>query len=224
MKLTLILLMTLVLGLMIGYMFGEKGYFVASEHLLKLETSLTRQQARLSKLQGQLNAERLTLETEQSTNRQLQQQLTALNERNQQLSTELRFYRRIMKPDPEQNGVMIQSVRIRPTPQPGRYEMELVLIKSRRSDATIEGVADVEIQGKINNRVASFHLGQLSDKSRLTYRFRFFQEKNVQLILPDGFDPDKVIVDVAFKSSENEPLRQQWLWEDVTVPVAQYLN
>ena len=138
---------------------------------------------------------------------------------------ELTFYRGIVSPEDGIGGLRIQGFQIQSGGAPRHYRLLLVLQQSMREDAVVSGSVVIQIEGVRANRPEQLGLAQLADAARadgqLPFKFRYFQKFEQDVVLPDGFEPRAVNVEV--RSTRLAAVRESYPWrvqaETLVAPV-----
>lgn len=127
---------------------------------------------------------------------------------------ELTFYRGIVSPEDGIGGLRIQGFQIQSGGAPLHYRLLLVLQQSMREDAVVSGSVVLQIEGVRANRPEQLSLTQVADGARsdgqLPFKFRYFQKFEQGVVLPEGFEPRAVNIEV--RSSRLEPVRESYPW------------
>jgi hypothetical protein len=83
-----------------------------------------------------------------------------------------------------------------------------------REDAVVAGSVVIQIEGVRANRPEQLGLAQLTDAARadgqLPFKFRYFQKFEQDVVLPEGFEPRAVNVEV--RSTRLAPVRESYPW------------
>ncbi|MGH8178601.1 MAG: DUF6776 family protein [Steroidobacter sp.] len=128
---------------------------------------------------------------------------------------ELTFYRGIVSPEDGIGGLRIQRFQVLPGAADDHHRLRLVLVQSMRQDAVVSGAVSILIEGVRENRPIELPLSQLGAKTRadgqLSFQFRYFQNIEQDIVLPEGFDPRAVNVEV--RSSRLPPVRESYPWQ-----------
>ena len=139
--------------------------------------------------------ERATEEVRQ-TMESLQGEIAELNE-------EISFYKGVMLPNVANKGLRIERLDMTPN-TPGRFKYSLLLIQIVDKHNYIQGGVEISLRGREGEQEKRLMLSQL-DKEKtdaVKFRFRYFQNINGEMILPEGFQPREVMV-VAQSSGRN---------------------
>jgi hypothetical protein len=154
-------------------------------------TNLHRENARLES----------SVQIDNQSTRMVRKQMAKLQQENLELREELQFYRNIVSPTAGRPGVHIQHFKIDQGPGARRYIYRLTLIhvqalKKRR--VKVWGQLDLRVEGVIKGQSRLLGLAELSPKGRRRRRFgfKYFQRFEGKLVLPAGFTPKAVTVQV----------------------------
>lgn len=134
----------------------------------------------------------------------LDQTLKGLQAELLELREEVAFYRGIVSPRQASAGLRVERFRVEPQAGSGEgprlYHYNLVLTQVLKNDRTARGVVMVTVEGVQDGRPTAYALHRLTpdtkDKKKLPFRFRYFQKFEGDLILPAGFTPRTVKVEV----------------------------
>ncbi|HEX7116113.1 MAG TPA: DUF6776 family protein [Steroidobacter sp.] len=195
----------------------EGGYskFAEIQRRRELSARLESLQEENERLRAQLAAAELTREVERKAYADVEKDLAELQAQVLKQSEELTFYRGIVSPEDGIGGLRIQRLQILPGGADRHYRLLLVLVQSMRQDTTVSGTVQVQIEGTRENRPERLGLAQVGGTGRadglLAFRFRYFQNLEHDIVLPEGFEPRAVTVEV--RSARSSPVRQSYPWE-----------
>lgn len=133
------------------------------------------------------------------------------------LKEELVFYRGIVAPSKLKYAVNIQEFRLLKGSADNSYLYKIVLTKSGRSNYSIRGSVNLNVQGLLGGKSKSFALNELNDIDaiKLKYSFRYFQIFEGTMVLPAGFFPEKVKVVVKSKTKKVESIENTFNWAEI---------
>lgn len=200
-----------------GYRFGNfyHGY---------QENSLTQQQERLNSLYAQqekqtqrINTLNLELELEKMAAKNSQALIKELENDNFSLKRELSFYERIMAPEKQVDGLVIESLEIEPTGSENHFRYRLVLVQQNKNKRFVRGRFDFQIEGNKDKKPFSISLSKLdhADANSQKFGFKYFQVSEGEMTLPMGFSPEKVTIKVILskgKRQKSNELNQTVQW------------
>jgi hypothetical protein len=128
---------------------------------------------------------------------------------------ELTFYRGIVSPEDGIGGLRIQGFQVQSGGAPRHFRLLLVVQQSMREDAVVSGSVNIQIEGVRANRPEQLTLPQVADAARtdgqLPFKFRYFQKFEQAVVLPEGFEPRAVNVEV--RSARLAPVRESYPWQ-----------
>jgi uncharacterized protein DUF6776 len=129
---------------------------------------------------------------------------------------ELTFYRGIVSPEDGIGGLRIQGFQIQSGGAERHYRLLLVLQQSMREDAMVSGSVNIQIEGVRANRPEQLGLPQLTDTvkgdGQLQFKLRYFQKFEQGVVLPEGFEPRAVNVEVR-STRLATPVRESYPWQ-----------
>ncbi len=150
---------------------------------------------------------------DQQTGAELQETLTALRQRVAQLEEDVLFYRQVVEEEADETGLVIGQLDIDATRSPDRYRYKLVMRQQDADgDTYLTGHLNFNLVGQLQDQQVILPLRDLSefeDELDIRLRFKYFQNIEGELVLPEGFQPDRIqIAAVA-----TEPV-SKWINED----------
>lgn len=128
---------------------------------------------------------------------------------------QLTFYRGIVSPEDGIGGLRIQRFQVLPGPAEHHYRLRLVLVQSMRQESVVSGSVVVQLEGVRENKPVLLPLSEAAETARadgqLPFQFRYFQNLEQDIVLPDGFEPRAVTVEV--RSARMDPVRESYPWQ-----------
>lgn len=184
-----------------GRVQGGYNWLHANARFGELEDEL----AALEDDNADLRAQVALLETSRQVDREAYQQVDAsladLQAQIQAQREELVFYRGIVSPEDGRSGLQVQELEIIPGEAARAYRLTLVLIRAIKHDRRVDGVVNFMVEGEQDGTLRSLGLSELgSEQGQLEFNFRYFQDFEREIVLPEGFTPRKVHVEVVPKT------------------------
>lgn len=170
------------------------------------EIAVMRQQIAELKLGGQIDSQ--ATEEVQDTVESLQQEIAGLNE-------EIRFYKGVMLPNVEDKGLRIERLDMVNTLDPKRFRYSLLLTQVVDKHDYVQGGVRIAVKGAEGTIEKELSLSDLSQEQQdaIRFRFRYFQNIDGELEVPEGFEPRQVMV-VAQSSGRNpQRLERTFDWQ-----------
>jgi hypothetical protein len=132
-----------------------------------------------------------------------------------QLEQDVTFYRQVMAPEGEETGLVIAQPEISSSDVMNRYQYKLVFRQQGQQARVLEGSAGVNIVGSLNGEEHTYPLEQLSEFDELTgfkLNFRYFQNVEGQLLLPEGFTPEKIEISATSAKPVEKTVSRTFSW------------
>ncbi len=149
----------------------------------------------------------------------VQQTIVGLRENISQLEEYVLFYEQIMSPENAETGLVIGQFDLVATDVPGTVRYKLELKQQGNNENLISGYTNITVQGLQEFQAVSIPLRDLSTSENaldIRLQFRYFQNIEGELVLPDDFEPTKVQI-LAVAEGENAKTVQKsfgWLVEN----------
>jgi hypothetical protein len=138
-------------------------------------------------LQSQaLASKNLALAIEQEANTTMQTMFSEQLVQQKALKKELAFYRSVMAPESDAEGVAIHDLQLVAGLTPERYQLRLILTQLQKRKLNVQGQALLTFIGIQDGKRKEYSLGQLTDK-KFNFSFKFFQILETDISLPKGF-------------------------------------
>jgi hypothetical protein len=92
--------------------------------------------------------------------------------------------------------------------------LRIALAQPGRPDRTVAGSVRVGVEGQRGGRTVRLDLREVTAQrvAQLPYRFQYFENIEVEIVLPNGFSPERVVVDVRPAGRNVPPAAQTVLW------------
>ncbi len=136
------------------------------------------------------------------------QTINALNE-------EISFYKGLMAPTEREQGLGIRSWELYSGSEPRRLQFKLVLQQLAVKHTVLKGAVTVDVVGKMAGEEKTLSLDVLSDqidKRDMPLRFKYFQSIDGELLLPEGFEPNRVAIVARATSPKAVKVEKHYGW------------
>src|SRR6202042_3738043 len=181
----------------------------ASARIRALEAENERQR-------GQLEAAEVARSVDGEGYRQVQRSLGDMQSQIARLNQDLSFYRGLVQPE-SLIHVKVQQMQIVPDGPGGQYHLKFVLMQTGKPDKEVTGNAAITIDGLQQGKPSSLTFGQVAPSRRvsLAYSFRYFQDYDEPIQLPQGFEPTRVGVEIHSGKDRDasHTFRQAFVWK-----------
>jgi hypothetical protein len=135
-------------------------------------------------------------------------------------SQELAFYRGVVAQGAAALGVKIEQVRVTAAQRPGAFNLHLSLVRTEKADSEAIGTMQVTLDGTGAAGARTLDLaGMTAGRQReLRYNLRYVQTFDQELVLPAGFKPEQLAIEMQSSHKEIAPISQTFLWSVEATP------
>lgn len=142
-----------------------------------------------------------------STVEDLQNQIAELND-------EIRFYKGVMIPNADSKGLRIERMNLAASSEPQKFSYSLLLTQVVDKHEYVQGGVKINLLGRQGDQPAELSLENISteNKSSERFRFRYFQNINGELEIPQDFEPEAVMVVAQSSGSRGQRLEKRFDW------------
>ncbi|MBT8100257.1 MAG: hypothetical protein KJO82_10925 [Gammaproteobacteria bacterium] len=166
-----------------------------------------------------LKEEVVRLETHQEIDRQayedVEYSLVALQAKIQEQTDAIAFYRGIVSPADGAAGLRVQDLKLTRGEAERVYNVRLVLVQSLKHDRKVTGDVNLSIVGSQDGKDTSYPLAQLLQEQgdgKWVFSFRYFQDFDRKIVLPDGFTPETIMIEVRSRTRSIDSIEESFAW------------
>ena len=164
--------------------------------------------------QSQAREAVLTRESDvlRQANRLLREQESERQAELNTLQSELDFYRRLAGTGGAQDGLDVYRAELLATGSAQVFQFVLTLTQNIRRASIISGRVRIDIEGTLDDSPVTLYWSQLgSDEPEPAFRFKYFQQLEGYLSLPEAFKPIHLVVTLEAKGS-NKDVQRSYDW------------
>ena len=206
-----------------GYLAFEFGRIQADYNIadaLEEQRAYENEIAGLDEQIAALKQEIALLETHTDIDREaygvVEDNLSDLQRKIQEQGDAIAFYRGILSPKDGGRGLRVQDLKLTKGNDDRQYHVRLVLVQVMQHDRSVKGEVDFTLEGAQDGVATTYKLEQLlpadADKN-WAFSFRYFQDFDRELILPPGFTPEKVNIEVVSRTKSIASVKQSFVWQ-----------
>jgi hypothetical protein len=190
--------------------------------------TLNQQKQRLDHLYQQQNSQirrintlEVELEVERLANQKSQITLKEMGTSNYNVKKELAFYEKVMAPEKQADGLVIDNIVVVASESPQYYRFQVVLVQQRLKKRYAKGYIELSFIGSFHNKPKKIALSAISTLTQkdLAFSFQYFQLIEGDFTLPQGFIVEKIEVSAVLpkgKWQKYHRLDEKYPW-----PIAQ---
>ena len=134
------------------------------------------------------------------------------------LQSDLTFYQNIMAPSEISKGLQVDNFILVPNRQSRSYRFKLVLTQVGNNKSYIKGLVAVNVIGMHDGTKEVIALRDLSEDIEdlgVKFRFRYFQDVEGSLTLPESFKPLEIQVVAQAEGKKSSQAERTFDWDDV---------
>lgn len=205
-----------------GYLVFEFGRIQANYNIVDAARERQELEDRIAKLNAEivsLNEEVALLETHRDIDseayKQVEGSLTELQATIQAQKDEIAFYRGIISPEDGTSGLRVQDLRLSRGEDERSYNVRLVLVQALKHDRKVTGDVNLTIEGTQDGATMTYAYTQLlpeAEEDSWAFSFRYFQDFDREIVLPDGFTPERINIEVRSRTRSISSIEQSFVW------------
>jgi hypothetical protein len=134
-----------------------------------------------------------------------------------ELKKELSFYKSIVAPEQGSRSLAIQTIQLKQN-EDGSYFYKIMISQRGRNDRFARGKIIVSIKGVSKGQPVTLPLAEVSNdtKKPMKFGFKYFQNFEGVMNLPEAFLPDSLHVKVNPSTGKIKAIDEQFVWSDLT--------
>ncbi len=200
----------------------QAGFFILDA--VETETDLRQQIADLGIKSDGLRQQLAVLEAsrriDEDAYSQVEERLLELQEELAERQKDLNFYRGIMAPESQAEGLQIKEMSLLQLAEEKYFRMYLVLMQAVNHSRIVSGRVRISVDGVQDGKSVTLDLSQLSRPGEqiepIVFSFRYFQEFERELLLPEGFVAERINVVPVPSRRPSRAVRQSFDWQPRT--------
>ena len=211
--------------LVAGYLLFEFGRIQADYAIVERITAEREFRGRISELQAEIEElkqeialEKTHRDIEREAYQVVEENLAALEAKIQEQSDAIAFYRGIVSPQDGGRGLKVQDLKLTKGAEEGHYNLRLVLVQVMQHDRSVKGEVDFSLEGLQDGVATTYQFQELlpaDSDSSWPFAFRYFQDFDRELVIPVGFAPEKINVEVVSRTKSIASIKQTFAWPAV---------
>lgn len=206
--------------LLTGWGLVEYGRMQAGHDFSAARTERREALNRLQRVESENQAlrERIALaersgQVDRQSHDELRRSLLAQNDEILRLREELAFYRGIVSPADARRGLQVQGLRVEQVGD-SNWRFRLTLIQAMQHDRQAQGLARIALVGTADGVSQRMSLADLGDHAAdgIPYDFRYFQVFDGDILLPQGFAPNRIEVELVPRNERDGRVERVFDW------------
>jgi cell division protein FtsB len=147
--------------------------------------------------------------------KEVETSLASLQAKIQEQRDAIAFYRGIVSPADGRSGLRVQDLIVSRGGSEREFNVRLVLVQARQHDRKVSGDVNLTVQGRQDGVEKAYNFAELAAGAAdrdWPFSFRYFQDFNRQLVLPNGFTPERIRVEVLSKTRSIKSIEESYDW------------
>ena len=209
-----------VAGAYLVFEFGriQAGYNVvdAAARQSELKAEIARLEAEVAHGKEQVVMLETEAEIEHAAYRDVEASLVDLQGKIQEQQDAIAFYRGIVSPADGTAGLRVQDLKLSRTERERAWRVRLVLIQAMKHDRKVTGNVVLTVLGREDGEERSYSYAELlpeNGERNWAFSFRYFQDFDREVVLPDGFTPERVNVSVESRTRSIASIEESFAWD-----------
>jgi hypothetical protein len=151
-----------------------------------------------------------------AANADLQQTLRDHQEQIAGLRADLAFFSRLTGGGGKREGLNVHGVRVQAADSQRVYNVVATLTQNLKTGQLASGRVHLEVSGVLAGKLTTLTWSQLApdqEANGLAFSFKYFQQIKATVMLPDGFEPNRIRV-IADAGGDMGHADQEFAWSD----------
>lgn len=154
-------------------------------------------------------------EVDREAYRDVEASLVTLQAKIQEQQDAISFYRGIVSPADGNAGLRVQDMKLTRAKEERAFNLRLVLVQAMKHDRKVSGDVNVTVVGSLDGVETEYTFADIKgpdDDAAWKFSFRYFQDFDRQLVLPDGFEPERITVQVQSRTRSISSIEESFAW------------
>ena len=179
------------------------------------EDQITQLNERIADLNQKIAILETNRDVDRASYKEVEVELTSLQAKIQEQRDAIAFYRGIVSPSDGNSGLRVQDLKLTRGRAEREFNLRLVLVQAMKHDRKVSGDVNLSVAGSQDGVETTYAFNQLipdeADKAWI-FSFRYFQDFDRRLVLPDGFTPERINVEVRSRTRSISSIEESFAW------------
>lgn len=211
-----------------GYRIGNFYHSYQSQQISQQQQRLTQAYQQHEIVLKQLHQLQVELEVEKITNQHNAELLKQSEQQKFALKKQLAFYEKVMAPEKQADGLVLDKFSIEPTGSANHYRFNAVLVQQLQRKRYAKGYVQIAFVGSLDGKPSRIELPEIAKhiKTHPEFSFKYFQTLEGEFTLPVQYIPEKVEIAVILpkgKWQKYSRIDVSYGWTDLVTGLAEPL-
>lgn len=155
-----------------------------------------------------------TAKIDKEASQELRKELVRLQDEFYKLKGELEFYQGIMASTQDSKGLNVQGLYLENFGKENLYRYRLILTNVTKTNQVAEGIAHVTLEGEADGKRLKYDFQEIAGSVEVDWEFKFknFKRFEGNIIIPDGFNPSRITVELSTKGKHRKIIERTFDW------------
>ena len=170
---------------------------------------------RIAELEQEVALHETHREIDREAYKEVESSLLDLQEKIQEQKDAIAFYRGIVSPADGRPGLRVQDFKLTRGAEEREFNLRLVLVQAMKHDRKVTGDVALRVEGMQDGEAKSYAYDELlpqDAEKAWPFSFRYFQDFDRLLVLPDGFTPERIHVEVRSRTRSISSIEESFAW------------
>lgn len=198
-----------------GLSSGQSQQAVAIAERDQFRSQLTEKVETIASLRQEVANLKLGAQVDRKASEDVRAEVIDLKAQIAALKEDISFYRGLMSPSDNKSGLTIGSLNVISTGVARHYEYKLVVQQLATNHKMLNGYLTFDIFGRQGEQLLTLPLKDVSDKvskDQIKLRFKYFQTIEGRLVLPEGFEPERIELVAKSKGDKGVVVEKKFGW------------
>ncbi|MCU7796223.1 MAG: hypothetical protein KZQ75_03735 [Candidatus Thiodiazotropha sp. (ex Myrtea spinifera)] len=148
----------------------------------------------------------------------IRDQIKIFQDERLKMEEELAFLRGIVSTTSKKTALKVQNFRLEPGLETRQFHYKFSVSQVINSGIVAKGKIELSVEGLQDGRTKLLSLNQVSpdDVESIKMRFRFFQNVEGKLLIPEGFEPATINIEVKPSGKKLAPVKETFNWSPIS--------
>ncbi len=204
------------------YLAFELGRIQAGHNILEvaderrdLRATIEARESDIRSLQEQIRILETDKGIDAESYKEVEASLLDLQAKIQEQRDAIEFYRGIVSPEDGGRGLRVQELKFSAGRSERAFNVRLVLVQAMRHDRRVSGDVVIAVAGLESGIEKTYTWPELLPEDATAdwpFSFRYFQDFERELVLPDGFTPLTVNIEIRSRTRSIDSIEESYDW------------
>ncbi|MCU7813595.1 MAG: hypothetical protein KZQ77_20510 [Candidatus Thiodiazotropha sp. (ex Notomyrtea botanica)] len=148
----------------------------------------------------------------------IRDQIKIFQDERLKMEEELAFLRGIVSTTSKKTALKVQNFRLEPGLETRQFHYKFSVSQVINSGIVAKGKIELSVEGLQGGRTKQLSLSQVSPENveSIKMRFRFFQNVEGKLLIPEGFEPATINIEVKPAGKKLAPVKETFNWSPIS--------